>query len=289
MDETMKAAPVRKEDLPDIQKTKDRRGISINRVGVSKIDFPLYVKARGESEPVLVYTSVDLYSSLKHNVKGTNMSRFLEQLMEYKYETIDATVLKKFLTDLKSRLGNVADVYASIRFKYFMSKVSPASGQESVMGYDCILEGKLSAKYSYRMGVEVLTTSNCPCSKEISRHGAHGQRSRIRVAIQPDKGKTVFFEDLIELVEKEGSCEIYPLLKRVDEKYVTERAYENPKFVEDEARDIAVALEQSGKFNWFKIKVSNEESIHTHDAVCYIERYRKGRGFRKALKNLRQL
>jgi len=279
---------MKKINLPDIQKTRDKRGICINRVGVEGIDFPLYISTKN-GKKVLVYAKIDLFSSLKHGIKGTNMSRFLETLMVHKYVTMDKYKLREFLRALKKRLGEVSDVYVKITFKYFKKKTSPVSGKESVMAYECIFEGLLKKKYRFTLTVKVLTTSNCPCSKEISKYGAHGQRSISTVIIEPIAKKKVWIEDLIELIENQGSCEIYPLLKRPDEKYVTEKAYNNPKFVEDIARDISINLQKLNTIRWYKIKVSNEESIHSHNAVCYIERVKKGGTWRKSTFSLRSI
>lgn len=278
-----------KKDLPDTQQLKDRRGIPINRVGVEGIDFPLLISTKDGRE-VLVYATINLYSSLKHSIKGTNMSRYIEVLMKYRYTVMNKQNLKHFLVSLKRTLGeDVKDVYAKISFKYFKKKISPVSKKESVMAYNCSLEGKLSKEYKFKMGVNVLTTSNCPCSKSISKFGAHGQRSFAKVVVEPITKKEVWLDDLIELVEYQGSCEVYPLLKRPDEKYVTEKAYMNPKFVEDISRDISTALQKLDTIRWFKIKVCNEESIHLHNAVCYVERVKKGKRWRKSTKSLRKL
>jgi len=263
--------------LPDVQQRKDKRGISIDRVGVEQIKFPLYIKTKvGES--VLVYAVVNLYGSLKHQVRGTNMSRFLEILMKWQYTTLTATSLGKMLTEMRDHLGKkeVEDVYVEIKFDYFLPKVSPVSLKDGVMYHECSFIGRLRKNYEFQLRVKVLTTSNCPCSREISANGAHGQRSFATVTITPKKDQRVWLEDLIELIENAGSCEVYPLLKRVDEKYVTEKAYKNAKFVEDAGRDIGKALQKSKSISKFKIKIVNEESIHPHDAVAYIARKKVG-------------
>ena len=278
----------KKDSLPDIQRRRDRRGIGINRVGVENIDFPLLIATK-DKRKVLVYAKIDLFSSLKHGVKGTNMSRFLETLMKYRYEVMNKENLEHFLRALKKKLGNVKDVYTRINFKYFIKKTSPISRKESVMSYECTFEGKLSKRFHFKLRTKVLTTSNCPCSKEISKFGAHGQRSISTVTVEPMKGTKVWLEDIIGIVENAGSCEVYPLLKRTDEKYVTEKAYMNPKFVEDTCRDIAIALQQLKTIRWFRIKVCNEESIHPSNAVSYVERHKKGKRWRKYSGSLRKI
>ena len=266
-------------DLPDIQKTKDHRGIFIDRVGVEGIDFPLLISKK-DKQKFLVYATVDLFTSLHKAVRGTNMSRFVEILMDWRYKVFTISAFESFLQDLRSRMGGeeVKDVYAKMSFKLFLPKSSPVTERLSVMSYKCAYIGVLrSNRTQVQLQVVVPTTSNCPCSKEISDYGAHGQRSISVVTVQPLKEvRRVWFEDLILLVESCGSAPIYPLLKRPDEKYVTELAYNNPKFVEDIARDIAKKLQELGTLRSFKIKVCNEESIHTHNAVCYIARRLRG-------------
>ena len=273
--------------LPDVQRTKDKRGISIDRVGVEKIKFPLYIGTK-EGEKVLVYANINLYGSLKHHVRGTNMSRFLEILMEWKYRELTAVTLGELLTEMRDHLGkrDVEDVYAEIEFDYFLPKTSPVSRKAGVMHHKCTFIGRLKKQYEFKLQVKVLTTSNCPCSREISDKGSHGQRSFATVTVTPRRNQFIWLEDLIKLIENAGSCEVYPLLKRVDEKYVTEKAYDNAKFVEDAGRDIGKALQKSSAISKFKIKVVNEESIHPHDAVAYIARKLVGKIWRPDTKGL---
>lgn len=263
--------------LPDIQKIKDKRGLSINRVGIENVKFPLYVSTK-DGAKVLVYATINLYGSLKHTIKGINMSRFCDVLMEWQYKDINSESLYHLLGELREHLGakDVEDVYAEIIFDYFIKKVGPVSKKESVMNYQCSFLGKLRKEYQFELRVKVLTTSNCPCSREISEKGSHGQRSFTTVTVNPINGNKIWLEDLIALVEQCGSCEVYPLLKRPDEKYVTEKAYDNAKFVEDIARDVGLALQGMGGIKKYKIKVVNEESIHPHDAVSYMARKLEG-------------
>ncbi len=267
-----------KKALPDIQKNKDDRGISINRVGIEGVKFPLFVGAKDGGE-VLVYSTINLYCSLRHQVKGISMSRFEDVLMQWKYKNINRESLEQFLSELRERLGkgDCEDVYAEISFPYFITKTSPMSKAESVMDYQCTFIGRLKEYYKFHLVVKVLTTSNCPCSREISDDGSHGQRSFATVTIEPLRGTKIWLEDLIKTIEECGSCEVYPLLKRPDEKFVTEKAYKNAKFVEDIVRDISLAIQDMGTVNKFKIKVVNEESIHPHDAVAYIARKLQGK------------
>lgn len=264
---------IKKQELPDVQKRKDERGISINRVGIEHVKFPLFVKTKGGSE-VLIYATIDLYGSLRHQVRGINMSRFEETLMDWQYKDISSESIEKLLIELRNHLGkqDILDVYIEIVFDYFVTKQSPVSKKDSVMDFQCAFIGRLKGDYSFQLRVKVLTTSNCPCSREISEVGSHGQRSFSTVTVVPKKGQKVWIEDLIYLIENCGSCEVYSLLKRVDEKYVTEKAYKNAKFVEDICRDISLELQKLTTIKKFKIKVSNEESIHSHNAVAYVAR-----------------
>lgn len=276
-----------KDKLPDIQAIKDKRGIGISRVGIENVDFPMLVAGEGE-DTKLVYAKIDLFTSLKHQIKGTNMSRFMEILMEWKYKILSDDSLEDMLWALKDKMGDVEDVYVDIAFKYFLPKISPVSKKHSVMAYDCAYIGKLRGnRFNLKIRVKVLATSNCPCSKEISDYGAHGQRSLATVTVEPLKEKHISLEKLITMIEKSSSCEVYPLLKRPDEKYVTEKAYNNPKFVEDAVRDIAKGLQSSKKIRAYKIKVSNQESIHAHDAVAYVARRLRGTTWRKDTKELK--
>ena len=266
-----------KASLPDLQKSEDIRGISINRVGIENVDFQLNI-ARKDGGVVTVQATVDLFCSLTHALKGINMSRLVEVLMAYKDQVLTPAGIEHLLNNLQERMGlGVEDTYFKIKFKYFVPKIAPVSKQESTMAHDCSFTGILKdKKFTFLVGVGVLVTSNCPCSKEISKYGAHGQRSRCSVTIEGKDSEIFWLEDLIPLIEAQGSCEIYPLLKRVDEKYVTEKAYENPKFVEDISRDIAGVLQATDKVKRFKVRVANEESIHHHDAVSLVARKLEG-------------
>ena len=256
-------------DLPDIQNTKVN-SIKINRVGVSNVDFPIYIKTKGGNK-VLCYAKVNIYMSLKHNVRGINMSRCTRSLMRYRYTSFDRWVLWKFLYDLKKK-NDSDDVYAEITFKYFVDKVAPVTKEKSVIAHECTFIGCIDKdnKYTFRLRVKVLGASVCPCSKHISKYGAHNQRCVATVTVETKKKRTFWFEDLIKLIESQFSSEIFTVLKRPDEKYVTEKGYENAKFVEDIARDIALALQKTNLLKWYKVKVESEESIHAHNAVAYI-------------------
>jgi GTP cyclohydrolase I len=263
------------DNLPDLQNTKVN-SIAIARVGVTRIDFPLTLHTANK-ELQVVHSTINLYGSLPRTQKGTNMSRFLEVLMEYKGKPLNADNLRAFLQKLIKRI-ETKDAYAEISFSYFIDKEAPVSkGKIAPLSYKCTLIGRLQGTiYTHTLKVAVPVTSVCPCSKEISKYGAHNQRGYVTVQVQFDWGKSMLLEDLIKIIEKQGSCQVYPILKRRDEKYVTEYGYKHPKFVEDIARDVALALQTKKEIRKFKVKVENFESIHTHNATAYVFRKRKG-------------
>ena len=229
--------------LKDIQNLEDKRGIDIQKVGVKDVELPLAIQ-RKNAENQIVSAKARMSVSLSKNFKGTHMSRFIEVLNIWGQKGVQGVDIKKCLEDIKKKLKtNSAEV--KFIFKYFIEKKAPVSNLKSQMGYDCSFEGSLNDdNYKFILGVKVPVTTLCPCSKEISEYGAHNQRAIISVKIQYDENSHVWLEDLIESIEKCGSSSIYPLLKREDEKYVTERAYETPKFVEDVLRDVVISLKE---------------------------------------------
>jgi len=245
----------KKVELDDIQKTKVK-GMKLNRVGISNLDFPMYIKTK-KGDTKLCYANVNIFVSLKRNIKGINMSRIPRALMKYRYTSFSRWVLWKYLYGLK-KFSETSDVYAEVNFKYFIDKEAPVTKEKSVMAYDCCFIGRIdnNNRYTFQLKVKVIGTSNCPCSKEISEgQGAHGQRSEITATVTTKRKKTMYLEDLIKIVEGCMSCEIYPVLKRPDEKYVTIKAYNNPKFVEDEAREVGWALQRSIQLIGTKLKL----------------------------------
>lgn len=279
-------------ELKDIHRTSPTNEISINRVGISGLDFPLMLK-RKDKGVERVSAVFDMYGSLLKERKGIDMSRFPETLMEWVNKPLSGDNFEELLRHLQVSV-KADDVFITARFKYFLKKVSPVSKKEMLSSYNCRFSGLVvGSRYSFYQEVVVPATSLCPCSKElclIDREkdigkGAHNQRSLITIQVK-NTSDDVWLEDLIELAESSGSCRIYPLLKRPDEQFVTKQAYETPKFVEDIVRDAAYKTMQLNNCNWFRVKVENFESIHNHSAVAYIERskkggywYRTGRGF----------
>ena len=262
--------------LPDIQKTPDQRGIAIDEVGVSSIRHPLVLPLR-DGGAFSTIATISMRVSLPHHQKGTHMSRFLialqEKVSELRPENIDE-ILEHMLTLLEAE-----NAYIDISFPIFLPRPAPVTGLPGLMEYDCLLQGVMTDKglKEKMIGVVVKAASLCPCSKEISEYGAHNQRSEITIKTRP--ADFIWFEDLIDVAERNASCQLYPILKRPDEKFVTEHAYDNPKFVEDIVRDVAVdlmALKEEGLLHWFFVSSRNEESIHKHDAYAHIERGDRG-------------
>ncbi|MDI3503506.1 MAG: cyclohydrolase [Candidatus Cloacimonadota bacterium] len=251
--------------IPDIQSQTDTRKIVIDKVGVKGLRYPIVVEDRQRGTQHTV-ANLNIYVELPHNKRGTHMSRFVEILHHYHEEALIGN-LESFLLELKSSLKAEA-AYIDITFPYFLTKHAPVSGIASILSYDCVFSASLKDRYELLIGVIVPVTSLCPCSKEISEYGAHNQRSMITIKVSYDG--FVWLEELIELAEATASCEIYSLLKRVDEKYVTEKAYQNPKFVEDIVREITLALEKDTRIRSFYVESENAESIHLHNAYAMI-------------------
>jgi len=209
-----------------------------------------------------------MYVNLPHNFKGTHMSRFVEILNHHEYEiTVDSfrDMLREMTERLEAESGHI-----EMKFSYFINKTAPISGVQSLLDYDVSLIGEIvGGKPKMNIKVVVPVTSLCPCSKKISEYGAHNQRSHVTISAQT-RG-FVWIEDLIDLVESEASCELYGLLKRPDEKYVTEKAYNNPKFVEDMVRDVASRLNDDERISAYVVESENFESIHNHSAYALIE------------------
>lgn len=254
-------------NIPDIQSQSDPRKIVIDKVGVKGLRYPIVVEDRTKGTQHTI-ADFNIYVELPHHMRGTHMSRFIEILHHYHTEALIAN-LPDFLAELKETLKAEAS-YIDISFPYFMTMKAPVSRIESIMTFDCVFTASLKDEYQLLIGVIVPVTSLCPCSKEISAYGAHNQRSLITIKVSYDG--FVWLEELIELAQSAASCEIYSLLKRVDEKYVTEKAYNNPMFVEDVVREITLKLQDDPRILSFFVESENEESIHLHNAYAMISR-----------------
>ncbi|MBU2551684.1 MAG: GTP cyclohydrolase I FolE2 [Proteobacteria bacterium] len=252
----------------DVQNLKDERRIDIDKVGVKNIRYPITVLDRANGKQRTV-ASVNMYVNLPHLYKGTHMSRFIEILSEYRQE-ISLENLSTILDEMKRRL-NAESAHMELTFPYFIEKRAPVTNTPGLMEYNCTFTGSLNHKgRDIIVEVAVPITTLCPCSKEISQAGAHNQRGEVRLAIRFTK--FIWIEDIIRLVETSASSEVFSLLKRGDEKYVTESAYENPMFVEDVVREIALKLDLDENITWFSVAAENFESIHNHSAYAFIER-----------------
>ncbi len=256
--------------IPDTQNQIDSRQIVIDKVGVKGLRYPIVVEDRANTTQHTV-ADLDIYVELPHHIRGTHMSRFVEILHHYHQEALIGS-LESFLGELKQSLKAKA-AYVDISFPYFITKKAPVSGIASILSYDCVFSASLKDKFDLLIGVIVPVTSLCPCSKEISEAGAHNQRSKI--TIKARYSKFVWLEELIEIAESSASCEIYSLLKRVDEKYVTEKAYNKPRFVEDIVREVTLKLDQDERITGFFVESENAESIHLHNAYAMISRPKK--------------
>ena len=255
--------------MEDVQSHAPQVALNIDRVGVRDLKLPLLVRDRCQGKQQTVAT-VDLGVDLPSSFKGTHMSRFLEILMPWSQKPLAEQEMEQMLEEALTCL-HAQSAEVELSFKYFVDKQAPVSGRASILDLDCLFTGRkrLGEPMTFQLGIDVPFTSLCPCSKEISAYGAHNQRSVSRVQLRFRRGiECIYIEDLALLLEKQGSSPIYPLLKREDEKYVTERAYENPKFVEDILRDTVLALRGLEGLAWFSIECENYESIHNHSAFA---------------------
>jgi len=254
--------------IPDVQNSADTRHLAIDKVGIKSIRHPVVVRDKCEGVQHTVAT-FNMYVQLPHNFKGTHMSRFVQILNEHGRE-ISVESFESILRDMVARL-EAESGYIEMNFPYFINKTAPVSGVQSLLDYDVTFIGEIvNGVYRFAMRVLVPVTSLCPCSKEISERGAHNQRSHVTLTVRT-RGQ-VWIEEVVRIAEEQASCELYGLLKRPDEKFVTERAYDNPKFVEDMVRDVAAALNADDRIEAYVVESENFESIHNHSAYALIER-----------------
>ena len=254
--------------IEDVQARADSRRIPINKVGIKDVYHPVRVKDRSSGEQHTI-ANFNMYVALPHNFKGTHMSRFVEVLHRNERE-ISVESFRDILVEMTEKL-DAESGHIEMDFPYFVMKKAPASGVESLMNYQASLIGELHhGRAELWLKVVVAATSLCPCSKSISNYGAHNQRSHITIKARVEGH--MWLEELIDIAESEASCEVYGILKRADEKYVTERAYDNPKFVEDIVRDVAVRLNKEERVRAYVVEAENFESIHNHSAYALIEK-----------------
>jgi len=253
--------------MRDVQNEIDLRNIEINKVGVRNLKYPIVLLDKANDKQHTI-ASINMYVNLPHHFRGTHMSRFIEVLNKYRRE-IDIHNMGKIMKEMKEKL-NAESAHLEMEFPYFVEKKAPVSGAKSLMGYQCKFIGELNHKMKIFLGVSIPILTVCPCSKEISDRGAHNQRGVIRVLLQ-FKG-FLWIEDVIDMLENCASGTIYSLLKREDEKYVTEKSYDNPAFVEDVVRNVAMKLEEIDTIISYQVEVESCESIHNHDAYACIKK-----------------
>ncbi|MFQ5912519.1 MAG: GTP cyclohydrolase FolE2 [Nitrospinota bacterium] len=263
----------------DVQSQRDDRKVVLKKVGVKNLHYPITVrdKAKGEQHTT---ATLNMYVEVPHQFKGTHMSRFVEILNQFR-SGVSIGRFHDILEAMRMRLDAKAG-HLEIAFPYFIEKTAPVTGIPAIMDYDCLFSGTSGPgkKRDFVLGVTVPVSTLCPCSKTISDYGAHNQRGLITVRARIRE--SVWLEDLIDLIEEKAVNDIFPLLKRKDEKFVTERAYENPMFVEDVVREVYGALSENPNFTWFSVECENFESIHNHNAYAYTEFQRKPSELKKA-------
>lgn len=259
--------------MKDVQNQVDVRNKKIPKVGIRQFITPIKIS---DSKGRIINTVADIsiYSSLNENVKGASMSRYLEVLHEVLEENVvSVDIVRKILKTLLLRLDST-DSHVKMHFNYFVKKKAPVSEKKGYVHYACTLEGKYLENVGEKLylTVEVYYTSLCPCSKEISINSAHNQKSSAKVTVELVSDNLIKIEDIIKIVEEQASCELFSVLKRPDEKFVTEKAYANPKFVEDMARDVAIQLDLllDKQIKDYSVVINHEESIHQHQAVAII-------------------
>ena len=254
----------------DIQNSEDNREVPLKKVGVRNVEYPVSVLDKKHKIQNTTAT-VDLFVNLPHHFKGTHMSRFIEVFHKYR-EDISINHFMEMLEEIRTKL-EAEESFGKISFPYYIEKEAPVTRSKGIIRYMCTYEAEVSEEEKkFYLEVKVPVTTLCPCSKAISEYGAHNQRGTVTVKILY---KDFFWlEDLIEVIENSASSPLYSVLKRQDEKFVTEHAYDNPRFVEDVVREVYIALkdfEGGGKFTWFSVAAENEESIHAHNAYAYTE------------------
>jgi GTP cyclohydrolase I len=255
--------------VKDVQSLPDKRRINIDKVGIKGLKLPIVLNDPKHGTQRTV-ADVSFYVDLPHHFKGTHMSRFLEILNQCR-DSLDISRINDVLQAARQKL-KALKAHLELTFPYFLEKKAPVSGSLGMIDYECTISaaGNGSEHNDVVLSVKVPVTSLCPCSKEISDRGAHNQRSLVTLSVRSNR--FVWLEELIRIVEQEASCEIFSLLKREDEKHVTEAAYDNPVFVEDMVRGITQRLAGDARIDWFRVESENFESIHNHNAYALIER-----------------
>jgi GTP cyclohydrolase IB len=255
-------------DLKDVQSSPDTRGISIQKVGVKKVHLPFQILTKqGGYQQVLA--EVSLSTDLNHRYRGTHMSRLMELLNAWSARQVSSIEIQQLLKDVRKKLDTEhGEVF--IKFKYFIEKLAPVTKTRGYMDYDCQFYGRVSGdEFTFILGVSVPVQLLCPCSKEISSEGAHNQRAIISVRVEYLPDSFIWLEDLVAGLETVGSSQLYPVIKREDEKFITENAFANPRFVEDALRNVVELLKKDERICWFEAECDSYESIHNHNAFAY--------------------
>ncbi len=266
--------------MPDVQGSHDTRQVPIDKVGVKNVRYPIALHCPSPDAPggtQHTVATINMYVGLPHYQKGTHMSRFLEVLNKH-HQSLRTDQLLSVCRDMQNRL-EAEEAHLELQFPYFIDKKAPVTGQVGKLDIECTFEVSTSGSEAngnvvddFIMSVRVPATSLCPCSKEISAYGAHNQRCVMEARVRFRPKQFLWIEELFEIIEQAASTQVFAVLKRPDEKWVTEAAYDNPKFVEDIVRDLAVALDKVDKIVWYQVFSENFESIHNHNAYAFVER-----------------
>jgi len=258
-------------ELTDIQKERDHRELPIDKVGVRNLRFPIRIRDKAHVHQNTIAT-IGMYVDLPHQFKGTHMSRFIEVLNTHG-NTIHVENIPVILSAMQEKL-HAQTAHLEMEFPFFLEKRAPITNKTGLLDYGATFNATADGtEIDFILEVRANVTTLCPCSKAISTHGAHNQRGQVTVQLRSKE--TVWIEDVIKLIEDSASSELFSLLKRPDEKYVTEKAYENPVFVEDLVRNIAIRLNEHPSITWYKAEAENFESIHNHNAYASIENGQK--------------
>ncbi len=255
--------------MRDIQSEQDTRNIPLKRVGVSDIQYPIRVMDR-KSGTQRTIAKINMYVDLPKEFRGTHMSRFLEVLNRHRCN-MSIKNIENVLDDMK-RVLKASESHIEVRFPYFILKKAPVSGIESFMSYQCAFLASKKEKMDFVLEVQTPVHNLCPCSKSISKYGAHNQRGIVIIKVRMKK--LVWIEEIVEIAEKSSSAPLHSLLKREDEKFITEKAYENPRFVEDVVRNATLMLTKDSRITYFSVEAKNYESIHNHNAYAFYESYK---------------
>ncbi len=256
--------------MPDVQSSRDERRVAIDKVGVRHITYPITLNCPATGGVQHTVAKVNMYVGLPHYQKGTHMSRFLEVLNRHHGE-IRSDQIMTVCHDMKKRL-EAEEAHLELTFPYFIHKKAPVTGAAGMLDIQVTFEASINGAEDFIMGIKVPATSLCPCSKKIADYGAHNQRCEVQARVRFAPGKSMWIEELFDVTERSASTQVFAVLKRPDEKWVTEKAYDNPKFVEDIVRDLAISLEAEDRVSWYQVISENFESIHNHNAYAMIEK-----------------